>query len=69
VKNMSRWRVCELWMAVCVVCGCGAASFGAPSVDTVTVLVALSLVPVASALRWWPSDAAVVTLDPWGARA
>ncbi len=67
--NMSRWRVCELWMAVCVVCGCGAAGFGAPSVATVTVLVALSLVPVASVMRWWPSDVAVPTLGAASARA
>ncbi len=67
MKHVSHWRVCELWMAVCVVCGCGAASFGAPSVATVTVLVALSLVPIASVMIWWPSDA--VTGNAPGARA
>lgn len=64
---MSRWRVCEIWIAVCAVGASGAAGVGAPSVATVTVLVALSLVPVVSVMLWWPSDGPVPALDARGA--
>lgn len=65
--NMSRWRVCEIWIAVCAAGACGAAGVSAPSVATVTVLVALSLVPAVSVMLWWPSGTRLATPDAWSA--
>ena len=65
--KMSRWRVCELWMAICVAYATAAAVAGAPSVGAATALVALSCVPVASLMLWWPSDAPLATPATWTA--
>ena len=65
---MSRWRVCELWMAIGVAYATAAAVAGAPSVAAAAVLVALSCVLVASVMLWWPSDAPLATPASWSAR-
>lgn len=69
LKNMNRWRVCEVWIAVCAVGACAAATVAAPSMATVTVLVALSLVPAVSVMLWWPSELPALTPGAWRAKS
>ena len=63
-KQLSRWRVVEMWLAAWAAFSAVlAVADGAPTLTTVSVLVTLSLVPAASVLLWWPQEQQPLPLD------